>query len=47
MQPVRRKTAIENPGEDTSTAAMQKEVGASESEVVGENKLPHKCTVNI
>jgi len=37
LQPLRRKTAIENLGEDTSAAVMQEEMRASESEVVGEN----------
>jgi len=35
--PLQYKIAIENSGEGTSVAAMQEEVRASESEVVGEN----------
>jgi len=37
MQLLRRKTAIENPGEGTSAAAMQEEMRASESAMIGEN----------
>jgi len=37
MQPLHRKTVIENSGESTSAAVMQEEVCASESKVVGES----------